>query len=282
MSCISCYTEEGVMEVRNLACDRLLAARVEMKLKGTKVQNVINKLHLAQPVARDDRERPAFIPEAVKGRTEYDSKDPMRIRLARDIEVENGGAGVYNVDLKENYLLKHSEWNHDVIPEIMNGKNVADFIDPEIEEKLAVLEEEEERLIAEGFYNSDIDSENEETEIITKAAKKLKSKRDVIILAHRAKLGKNRTQLPHKAVARVSTPNSSAHDSMSSRLISPRLETRDHLKESVPAHESAVPNRMQWISMPRHVLHLHQEIVRLPVCAQWGYFNVNSAKSNRD
>ena len=37
----------------------------------------------------------------------------------------------------------------------MNGKNVADFIDPEIEAKLNALELEEERLIAEGFYESD-------------------------------------------------------------------------------------------------------------------------------
>lgn len=37
----------------------------------------------------------------------------------------------------------------------MDGKNVADFIDPEIEEKLDELEREEERLIAEGYYDSE-------------------------------------------------------------------------------------------------------------------------------
>jgi hypothetical protein len=41
------------------------------------------------------------------------------------------------------------------MPEIMDGKNVADFIDPDIEEKLDALEREEERLIAEGFYHSE-------------------------------------------------------------------------------------------------------------------------------
>lgn len=43
------------------------------------------------------------------------------------------------------------------MPEILDGKNVADFIDPDIEEKLEALEREEERLEAEGFYDSEQD-----------------------------------------------------------------------------------------------------------------------------
>jgi nucleolar GTP-binding protein len=39
----------------------------------------------------------------------------------------------------------------------MDGKNVADFIDTDIEEKLDALERAEERLQAEGFYDSDDD-----------------------------------------------------------------------------------------------------------------------------
>lgn len=41
------------------------------------------------------------------------------------------------------------------MPEIMDGKNIADFIDPDIAEKLEALEREEDRLEAEGFYKSD-------------------------------------------------------------------------------------------------------------------------------
>jgi nucleolar GTP-binding protein len=41
------------------------------------------------------------------------------------------------------------------MPEIWEGKNVADFIDPDIEAKLAALEAEEEKLEAEGFYESE-------------------------------------------------------------------------------------------------------------------------------
>ena len=39
----------------------------------------------------------------------------------------------------------------------MDGKNIADFIDPDIAEKLEALEREEEKLQAEGFYDSDSD-----------------------------------------------------------------------------------------------------------------------------
>jgi nucleolar GTP-binding protein len=52
-------------------------------------------------------------------------------------------------------MLADDSWKADVMPEIMDGKNIADFIDPEIAEKLEALEREEEKLEAEGFYKSD-------------------------------------------------------------------------------------------------------------------------------
>lgn len=54
-------------------------------------------------------------------------------------------------------MLANPEWKMDIIPEIMDGKNIADFIDPDIEDKLDALEREEERLQAEGFYDSEED-----------------------------------------------------------------------------------------------------------------------------
>jgi nucleolar GTP-binding protein len=55
----------------------------------------------------------------------------------------------------ENYLLANEDWKNDIIPEIMDGKNIADFIDPDIDAKLEALEREEEKLEEEGFYNSE-------------------------------------------------------------------------------------------------------------------------------
>lgn len=170
---VSCYTDEGVTTLKTSACDALLEHRVDSKLKGNKVNAILNRLHVAQPKARDDVVRAPFIPDAVKERKKYEKEDPDRRRLERDIEAEEGGAGVYNINLKskyrfalaskiaadnshaENYLLAEDEWKNDIIPEIMDGKNIADFIDPDILEKLDALEREEEKLEADGFYASE-------------------------------------------------------------------------------------------------------------------------------
>ncbi|KAJ3505834.1 hypothetical protein NLJ89_g7208 [Agrocybe chaxingu] len=151
---VSCHSEEGVMDLKNKACDALLAHRVDNKMKGSKVNSIINRIHVSQPKPRDEIVRTPFIPEAVKNKKKYDKSDPERPKLLRDVELEEGGAGVYNLNLKENYLLANPEWKMDTIPEIMDGKNIADFIDPDIAEKLEALEREEERLQAEGFYEN--------------------------------------------------------------------------------------------------------------------------------
>ena len=96
----SCYSDEGVMDLKNKACDALLEHRVEAKLKGNKVNSILNRLHVAQPKARDDVVREPFIPEAVRSKKQYDKNDPERRRLERDIEAEEGGPGVYNINLK--------------------------------------------------------------------------------------------------------------------------------------------------------------------------------------
>ncbi|VEU19907.1 DEKNAAC100400 [Brettanomyces naardenensis] len=152
----SCYEEENVMEVRNKACEKLLASRIEQKLKGSaRMNSVLNRIHVSRPQARDDTERPAFIPEAVKSLRKYDPEDPNRRKLAKEIELENGGPGVFNLNMKENYILEEDEWKDDVMPEVLDGKNVYDFLDPDIASKLQALEEEEAQLEKEGFYESD-------------------------------------------------------------------------------------------------------------------------------
>ena len=60
---MSTVTEEGVMQVKTDACERLLAHRVEVKMKSKKMGEIINRLHVAMPKPRDTKERPAFIPE---------------------------------------------------------------------------------------------------------------------------------------------------------------------------------------------------------------------------
>ncbi|ESK88747.1 gtp binding protein nog1 [Moniliophthora roreri MCA 2997] len=198
---VSCYSEEGVMDLKNKACDALLASRVENKLKGSKINTVINRIHVAQPKARDDVVRAPFIPNAIKERRKYDKNDPDRRKLLRDTELEEGGAGVFNINLKQDYLLKNPEWKMDIMPEIMDGKNIADFIDPDIAEKLEALEREEERLEAEGFYDSDEEIPDSDEELEAEQAK--------IALGHKIKsqalkkAKKNTARLPRTAGLRT-------------------------------------------------------------------------------
>lgn len=156
----SCVNDQdllaSVQMVRDKACDKLLSSRMESKLKSdSRINNIMNKIHVSFPQKRDDVERAAFIPDSFKNMEKYSAEDPNRRKLAREIEEENGGAGVFNINLKDKYLFEDDEWKNDVIPEIIDGKNIADYIDPEIMEKLKLLEEEEEKLMEEGFYDSD-------------------------------------------------------------------------------------------------------------------------------
>ena len=142
---MSTLSEDGVADVKNLCCDRLLAMRVEQKLASRRAGDILNRLHVAQPKARDSKSRLPSIPASLE-ETKARKARGEKIITEKDLQEQNGGAGVYSADFNKNYLLANDEWKYDVIPEIYNGKNVADFIDPEIEAKLAELEREEEEL----------------------------------------------------------------------------------------------------------------------------------------
>ncbi|KAL4897937.1 P-loop containing nucleoside triphosphate hydrolase protein [Aspergillus ambiguus] len=207
---LSCTTTEGVTHVKNAACDKLLAERVAQKLKsgtnssgtpGGRLGDVLARIHVAQPMGGVTRE--AFIPDEVKQLKKYDKDDPERRRLERDLEEENGGAGVYNIDLKKTYQLENDEWKHDKIPEVFNGKNVYDFVDPDIEAKLAALEEEEEKLEATGYYESDESVEDVDDADIRMKADLIREKQ--ALMRNEAKMRKslkNRAAIPRSAKAK--------------------------------------------------------------------------------
>jgi len=207
---LSCTTTEGLMNVRNAACDRLLAVRNAEKLKaGTnssgevtgRLGDLLRRIHVAQPMGGVTRE--VFIPDVARNKMKYDKSDPNRPKLERDIEEENGGAGVYNINLHKNYILDDPEWKEDRVPEVFNGKNVYDFIDPDIEAKLTALEEEEEKLEAEGYYESEEDLEDAEEAEIRYKAELIREKRQLI--RNEAKMRKslkNRAVIPRTAKAK--------------------------------------------------------------------------------
>jgi nucleolar GTP-binding protein len=240
----SCATQDGVQEVKNHVCERLLAERVSQKLKagtasngamGSRLSEVMNRIHVAQPMGGVTREY--FIPEAVKTLKKYDKNDPERRTLARDIEEANGGAGVFNVDLRKDYILADPSWKYDKIPEIYDGKNVYDYVDPDIDAKLQALEEEEERLEKEGFYESDEDIGDESEEEILQKAEYIREKHKLI--RNEAKMRKslkNRAIIPRKAIKK------------------PLSQLEDHLDQlGVDTEEIGLRGRAQAMSRGRSV-----------------------------
>uniref|UniRef100_A0A4X1T1Q7 Nucleolar GTP-binding protein 1 n=1 Tax=Sus scrofa TaxID=9823 RepID=A0A4X1T1Q7_PIG len=181
----STLTEEGVMQVKTEACDRLLAHRVETKMKGNKVNEVLNRLHLAVPSRRDDKERPPFIPEGVVARRRRMELGEQKRKRERDVELEMGDD--YVLDLQKYWDIMNSSEKHDKIPEIWEGHNIADYIDPDIMQKLEELEKEEELRAAAGEYDSESDSEDEEMAEIRQLAKQIREKKKLKILQSREK-----------------------------------------------------------------------------------------------
>ncbi|WFC98772.1 Nucleolar GTP-binding protein 1 [Malassezia yamatoensis] len=198
---ISTFTDEGIMELKQNACETLLATRVEGKVHGPKANAILNRLHVATPQKRDDLERKPYVPQAIAdgSRRKFDTNDPSRRRTERDEQEEHGGAGVHNIDLKKNYVLEKDDWKYDTIPEIYQGKNIADFIDPDIMTSLDKLEREEEKLEADGFYDEseeEIDSEEEQLKTIAAGIKHRKDQAK--IMAQSKKSLQGRAQLPRK------------------------------------------------------------------------------------
>ncbi|CAE7940177.1 GTPBP4 [Symbiodinium sp. KB8] len=76
-------------------------------------------------------------------------------QLERERMEELGGAGVYSVDLWKKTILEDPSWKYDIVPEIMDGHNIVDFVDPDIDKKLQELEREEALLMAESSLAND-------------------------------------------------------------------------------------------------------------------------------
>eukprot|EP00923_Selenidium_pygospionis_P032144 GHVN01056798.1.p1 GENE.GHVN01056798.1~~GHVN01056798.1.p1 ORF type:complete len:696 (-),score=107.28 GHVN01056798.1:2989-5076(-) len=152
----SCITQEGIDATKNKACEMLLSQRVEKKVGEGRVERIHNRLFVATPKVGVDAngrsvDRPPCIPQSVieeKKMRDMGETAQERFVTERDREAVGGGPGVYQHDHNKKYLLADPSWRYDLIPEIYNGKNVADFMDPEIANKMNLLLQEEERLLA--------------------------------------------------------------------------------------------------------------------------------------
>ena len=102
--------------------------------------------------------------------------------------------------MKKNYIDIPEDQKHDIQPEVLNGRNVADFIDPDIAKKLMELEAEEERLEASGFYDDQEDDEGSDEDEIHRKAELIREKRQLIRNDAKMKKSlKNRAIIPRGA-----------------------------------------------------------------------------------
>ncbi|XP_072390132.1 nucleolar GTP-binding protein 1 [Diabrotica undecimpunctata] len=197
---MSTVDDTGVMEVKTEACEKLLSFRVDQKMRSKKVDGVLNRLHVATPKPRDDKARPPCIPESVLAKKQLLGEKRKR-KLERDIEIEEGDD--YVLDLKKHYVDIPEEERHDIIPEFWEGHNIADYIDPEIFEKLAELEKDEEFREETGMYvvpKIELDDTMKE---IKKLALQIRHKKAIIKDEARVNKQSRKPVMPRTAGAKV-------------------------------------------------------------------------------
>ena len=191
--------EIGVSEVKNMACDKLLEQRVQGKVQGKKVDSVLNRLTVAYPKGYNPEENVPTIPQSVLDAQSGGKKSARARKTQKEIQQESGGPGVYAPTYTDYYQLKNDEWKTDIIPEIMDGKNIADFVDPDIMQKLEALEREEEALEA---ADVEMDDDEPEDEARTKLVKEVRRAKTLRI---KANIGakSSRAKLPRRALGKT-------------------------------------------------------------------------------
>ena len=119
-----------------------------------------------QKVDEDDEEDMETDEKKNKKKTERD------LELELDID--------YTMDFNKRFMLANEEEKYDVIPEHWQGHNIADYIDPDIMEKLEALEKEEELRDQSGYYDIESESEDENMKEIRTLAGKIRIKKKLM------------------------------------------------------------------------------------------------------
>lgn len=194
---MSTVTELGVNEVKVEACERLLSYRVDQKMRTKKVDGILNRLHVAMPQERDNVERPPCIPDGVLEKKAAKTKR----KLEKDLEMELGDD--YTLDLQKNYTTIPEEERYDAIPEFFEGKNIADYIDLDIFEKLEELEREEGLREENGLYNPPDMTLDQTMKEIREMAKQIRTKRFHLRDDRRLASNKNSSAIPRHKMPKI-------------------------------------------------------------------------------
>eukprot|EP00800_Vazella_pourtalesii_P018068 TRINITY_DN569_c0_g1_i1.p1 TRINITY_DN569_c0_g1~~TRINITY_DN569_c0_g1_i1.p1 ORF type:complete len:622 (-),score=155.47 TRINITY_DN569_c0_g1_i1:224-2089(-) len=249
---MSTLTEEGVMEVRREICDLLLSERVDYKMQGKKAGDILNRLYVAMPQKRDNKERPPCIPQSVLDRRAREMDGEAEVRPKRKLlkEIEQEEREEYACDLRQHWQLDNEEEKYDYIPEVLNGRNVYDFVDPDILQQLENLEREEGLREQSGFYNSDSDMDDDTSRENHTLAEKIRSKRNVLIQERRVRTNSTKkSRVPDtvmrrarsKSLRRNSTLGGDGKDAMDTGR-SRSVGTTRSRSRTIPRDEEGVMN----------------------------------------
>ena len=250
----SCMTQEGVDSAKSVACELLLAERVEKKISQNKVDAVKQRIHISGTAAPSTR--PACIPQAVLAKAaaaadaDEDEVEEEQIITEKHLQEMHGGAGVFSVDWRKRWDLIDSSWKYDKLPEVMDGHNVMDFIDEDIDRKLAELEKEEAALMW-----GDVDDEAE-----AKQWKEAQADLDVIHSKVEQKRLENRLKKNRSRDVNVRAKNKQSSTEIKEHLetvgndmvdVSARAKTKKRAREIEEVQpEDEVPDRVD-MGLPR-------------------------------
>ena len=226
-------TGNGVFDVKSKACDILLKYR-EVTNHGAKTKDItgLDKIYIAQPTQiRDNRKRLPNIPKSFieeknnKIKEEKDEKIEEEKFLREDtinnlekkitnnkmkeVIEANGGIGVYYFPQREEFKLENPDWKYDVWPEIMDGKNVYDFVDKDILKKVEALEQEELLIKEKGLGLDDDEMKDDDEEESSELSEDLieaheKLMKNVKNIKERHKLAK-KSRIPTKLGGQTAT-----------------------------------------------------------------------------
>ena len=144
---LSTLQDDLVANTKTIACEKLLQHRVSSRRNTESLktdEDYYRGVRVIQPKRINGVNRGPHIPESVLAEKQKDIKSQRE--TLKDLQEEHGGAGVFNFPWNEHFMLADDSWKYDNVPEIVNGMNIIDYVDPDIERKLMELEKEQDEM----------------------------------------------------------------------------------------------------------------------------------------
>lgn len=132
--------------------------------------------------------------------TKIEERSKAKRKLEREIEEELGDD--YILDLKKNYDIEGDQ-KYDIIPEIWEGHNISDYIDPEIFDKLNELEKEEQLREETGMYDYKVPMLSDTMLEIVQMAKQIREKKAIMKDEARIQKASTKPIMPRTAAVKI-------------------------------------------------------------------------------